>query len=91
MNEYIPAFSSLNPVGAALAARAQQNKSSMHWLGNLSISHGTYDVPTLESFELNARYLYPERQILMEALEKWIWAEGWRNRTCDNPKCPEYL
>jgi hypothetical protein len=84
--EHIPAFSSLNPVGAALAARTQ-NKSSLHWTGNLSITYGRCDIPTLESFELNARYLYPEKQILIEALEQWIWAEGWRNRTCDNPKC----
>ena len=47
----------------------------------------TTDDQLRDALELNARYLYPEKQILIEALEQWIWAEGWRNRTCDNPKC----
>jgi hypothetical protein len=42
------------------------------WLGNLGISRGIYNVPTLESFELDARYLYEEKMILVMALETWL-------------------
>jgi hypothetical protein len=51
-------------------------KSALHWTGNLSLTHGAYEVPTLEDFELNPLYLYEERQKLIEALEWWL--ESWR-------------
>ena len=48
----------------------------MQWLGNLSLTHNGYEVPTLESFALDGRYLYWEQGILIEALEHWL--ESWR-------------
>jgi hypothetical protein len=50
------------------------------WWGNLSVSApGPSQVPTLESFELDGRYLSAEKQILIDALTDWIWSEesGW--------------
>ena len=72
MNEHIPAFSSLNPVGSALAARTQQTGNSLQWRGHLIVAYSGYDVPTLDAFALDGRYLYWEKQILIEALEHWL-------------------
>ena len=67
-------------------------KSALHWFGNIgAVGAPDPGVPTLDWFELDVRYLYAEKLNLIEALEKWIWAEGWRNRKCDNPSCPEFL
>jgi hypothetical protein len=49
--------------------------NAIHWFGNLSLTRGIDDVPTLESFELDGRYLYHEKRILVDALEDWLWAE----------------
>jgi hypothetical protein len=49
--------------------------NAIHWFGNLSLTRGCDDVPTLESFELDGRYLYHEKRILVDALEAWL--ENW--------------
>lgn len=83
MNEHIPAFSSLNPVGSALAARIQPKRNSLRWVGNLSLMHGAYEVPTLDSFELDGRYLYEEKQKLVDALESWLAEWRWNDAYYD--------
>ena len=50
-------------------------ENSLQWWGNLSLTHNGYQVPTLESFALDIRYLYPEKQNLIQALEQWL--ENW--------------
>jgi hypothetical protein len=73
MSEYRPPQGCLNPVGAALAARALKAKHIFTWFGNLSVTApGPLEVPTLESFELNECYLFPEKQILVESFEQWL-------------------
>ena len=62
-------------VGAVSDSRTGTDKV-MQWLGNLSLTHAGYEVPTLESFALDGRYLYWEQGILIEALEHWL--ESWR-------------
>ena len=67
-------------------------KSALHWFGNIgAVGAPDPGVPTLESFELDGRYIYEEKQNLIHALEDWLWAEERRTKTCDNPNCPEYL
>lgn len=55
-------------------------KNSSPWFGNLSVTSCGINVPTLETFALDGRYLYPEKQILTEALEQWLQSKeywGW--------------
>lgn len=47
-------------------------ENSLQWWGNLSLTHNGYHVPTLESFALDSRYLYWEKQILIQTLEQWL-------------------
>jgi hypothetical protein len=58
--------------------------SALHWLGNLSAGSGSHEVPTLESFRLNGRYLYWEKQVLIDAIESWLG----KGDLCGNIKCP---
>jgi len=51
----------------------------MKWESTLSQSWQGYEIPTIMVFELDERYLYPEKQILIEALENWLWGMGERN------------
>ena len=54
--------------------------SMLQWWGNLSVSApGPMQVPTLETFALDGRYLHAEKKILIYALTEWIWSEesGW--------------
>jgi hypothetical protein len=47
--------------------------TSLQWQGNLSVTApGPLEVPTLESFVLDGRYLYAEKQVLIDALELWL-------------------
>lgn len=62
-------------------------QSALQWRGNLSISNGEFEVPTLEDFLLDGRYLWNEKQKLIDAIEDWLWAEQRSNKTCGNPKC----
>jgi hypothetical protein len=66
-------------------------KSALYWWGRLSLPLAGHPVLTEEMFLLDVRYLYKEKQKLIEALEDWLWAEERRTKICDNPKCPEYL
>ena len=47
-------------------------QNTLQWLGNLSVQYDGYDIPTLDSFALDGRYLYWEKQILIDALEHWF-------------------
>ena len=68
MSEYIPAFSSLNPVGAAIAARA----SSIQWRGPLCISkRAELDTVIGPEVEFTAG-ICNEQRIFTEALEDWL-------------------
>jgi hypothetical protein len=46
--------------------------SNVRWHGPLHLGGRDHQVPTLLEFELDARYLYWENQILIEALENWL-------------------
>ena len=83
MIEHIPAFSSLHPVGAALAARA----SSVRWRGPLCISKRAEldTVQTNIELELSSRNVYWEKQVLIDALE--VWLIDFREVSCGNLNC----
>jgi len=47
-------------------------RNTLQWRGHLIVAYSGYDVPTLDAFALDGRYLYWEKQILIEALEHWL-------------------
>lgn len=49
--------------------------SALQWRSALTVKAGTYEVPTKETFVLDASYLFPQIQILHDAIEEWLWAE----------------
>jgi hypothetical protein len=51
-------------------------KSALKWESALLITYGPYEIPTESTFVLDARYLVPEKQLLIEALEWWL--ADWR-------------
>jgi hypothetical protein len=52
------------------------------WRGAVPISrHAEMDAVMSDiEFEIHPRNLYPERQILIDALEEWLWAEQRRHQ-----------
>jgi hypothetical protein len=50
--------------------------SAIHWWGNVSVT-GRNEVPTLEDFVLDGRYLHWEKKNLIEAFERWL--ETWNS------------
>lgn len=88
MQEHIPAFSCLHPVGAAFAARANQ---SIHWQAPVQISKRAEldTIPTGIEVEIESKYAYWEKQVLIDALENWL--ENRLEVSCANLSCPEYM
>lgn len=88
MSEHIPAFSCLNPVEAALTARNNQNTKSIHWRAPLCISKRAEldTVLTDVEVEVFSKYVYWEKQVLIDALESWI--RDLREAPCGNLSCP---
>ena len=88
MQEHIPAFSSLSPVGAALAARANQNRNSIRWRGPLCISKRADSniVVTNIEVEIWNENVYWEKQVLIDAIEEWL--PSFQEKSCGNLSCP---
>jgi hypothetical protein len=47
-------------------------QNSLQWRSTLTVGAGSYLVPTEDTFVLDARYMFPQKQILMDALEEWL-------------------
>jgi hypothetical protein len=86
LKEYIPAFSCLHPVAAAVAARPP----FVHWRGSLYISKRAEmdTVATDIEFEMASKNIYWEKQVLIDALD--TWTENLKGAPCGNLNCPEY-
>jgi hypothetical protein len=57
----------------------------VRWESTLFLTYGPWEIPTEATFVLDARYLYPEKETLIEALEKWL-AELHEEK-CELPFC----
>jgi hypothetical protein len=58
---------------------------STRWESTLLLTYGPWEIPTEATFVLDARYLCPERQLLIEALEKWL--DELKEEQCEFPFC----
>ena len=45
---------------------------AIQWNSTLLLKYGVWEIPTEATFVLDARYLYPEKKLLIEALENWL-------------------
>lgn len=46
--------------------------NSLQWRSFLFLDRGDYQIPTTATFELDGRYLYYEKLILIECLERML-------------------